>query len=310
MQLLFLLKFIMKGIFMELRVLRYFLEVAKEQSFTNAARQLHITQPTLSRQLALLEEELGTVLFDRNGHGVTLTADGLLLKRRALEIIDLENKIRDDFKSDNEVIEGSVTIGCGEFSAIETLAEVCKTYKEKYPKVQITIHTATADLVHERMDKGLVDLGFFLEPTDTEGLDYIRLENTDHWVVGMCPDDPLARREYITKEDLIGKTLIFPERSGVQSELINWFGEDYKKIHVGYTSNLGTNAGIFANHGLGYSLSIGGAGKYWREDLLVQRRLYPEIKTGTVIAWKRNVPYSPAVKKMIEEIRTCLKGIS
>lgn len=285
---------------MELRVLRYFLEAAKEQSFTKAAEQLHITQPTLSRQLALLEEELGTTLFNRNGHGITLTEDGLLLKRRALEIIDLEDKIKDDFKSDNEIVEGSVTIGCGEFSAIETLAEVCKEYKEKYPKVQIAIHTATADIVHELMDKGLVDIGLFLEPTDTEGLDYIRLENTDFWVVGMSPDDPLAQKEYITKEDLIDKPLIFPERLNIQNELINWFGKDYKNINVAYTCNLGTNAGVFASSGLGYPLSVEGAGKYWRDELLVQKKLSPEIKSSTVIAWKRNVPNSLAVRKMIE----------
>lgn len=287
---------------MELRVLRYFLMVAKEQSFTNAAKQLHMTQPTLSRQLAFLEKELGTVLFERNGHGVTLTEDGILLKRRALEIIELEDKIVDDFKGDSELIEGSITIGCGEFTAIETLANICKEYKEKYPKVTIAIHTATADVVHEMMDKGLVDIGLFLEPTTTEGLDYIRLANKDYWVVGMRPDDPLAKKEFITKEDLIDKPLIFPERAGVQSELINWFGKDYKNINVSYTSNLGTNAGIFARNGLGYPLSIGGACKYWSPDILVQRRLYPEMSLGTIIAWRRNIPSSQAVKKLIEVI--------
>lgn len=277
--------------------------VAQEQSFTNAAKKLHITQPTLSRQLAILEEELGTVLFDRNGHGVTLTEDGLLLKRRALEIIDLEDKIIDDFKGNNEIIEGSVTIGCGEFTAIEILAQVCRSYKEKYPKVVISIHTATADVVHEMMEKGLVDIGFFLEPTSTEGMDYIRLEGLDHWVVGMRPDDPLAQKEYITKEDLRDKPLIFPERANVQSELINWFGEDYKKVNISYTSNLGTNAGIFVHNGLGYALSIGGACRNWREDLLVQKLLYPEISPGTVIAWKRGIPLAQPVKKMVEELR-------
>lgn len=287
---------------MELRVLRYFLEVAKEQSFTKAAEQLHITQPTLSRQLAVLEQELGTILFNRNGHGITLTEDGVLLKRRALEIIDLEDKIKDDFKSDNEIVEGSITIGCGEFTAVEMLADICKGYKEKYPKVQIAIHTATADIVHELMDKGLVDIGLFLEPTDTEGLDYIRLENTDCWVVGMRPDDALAGKEYITREELLDKPLIFPERLNIQSELINWFGEDYKNVNVAYTSNLGTNAGIFASSGQGYPVSVAGAGKYWSKELLVQKKLFPEIKSSTVIAWKRNVPNSLAVKKMIEEL--------
>lgn len=287
---------------MELRVLRYFLEVAKEQSFTKAAKQLHITQPTLSRQLALLEEELGTTLFNRNGHGITLTEDGLLLKRRALEMIDLEDKLKDDFKSSNEIVEGSVTIGCGEFSAVETFATVCKEYKKKYPKVQINIHTATADKVHSMMEKGLVDIGLFLEPTDTEGLDYIRLKDTDYWVVGMRPDDPLAKKKHVTKDDLKDKELILPERTGVQSEIINWFGNEYKSSNVSYISNLGTNAGIFVNNGLGYAVSIEGACKYWREDLIVQKRLFPTIKASTVIAWKRNVPNSLAVKKMIEEV--------
>lgn len=287
---------------MELRVVRYFLMVAKEQSFTNAAKQLHITQPTLSRQLAQLEEELGTVLFERNGHGVTLTEDGLLLKRRALELIDLEDKILDDFKSNDEIVEGSITIGCGEFTAVETLAKVCKSYKEKYPKVSISIQTATADVVHEMMEKGLVDIALFMEPTSTEGLDYIRLENTDVWVVGMHPDDPMAKKKYVTKDDLLDKPLIIPSRSNVQSELMNWFGKDYKKLDISYTSNLGTNAGIFAHNGLGYPISIQGACKYWSKDLLVQRPLKPEIKASTVIAWKRNIPYSKAAKKMIEEL--------
>lgn len=287
---------------MELRVLRYFLAAAREQSFTRAAKVLHMTQPTLSRQLSLLEEELGTTLFERNGHGVTLTEDGLLLMRRASEMVEMEDKILEDLKGNQEIIEGSITIGCGEFTAIEILSEICRCFKEKYPTVMISLHTATADLVRERMDKGLVDIALFLEPVPTEGLDYVRLENTDHWVVSMRPDDPLAAKEVITREDLLDKPLIIPERTGIQSELINWFGPDYKHLHIAYTSNLGTNAGVFVHAGLGYHLSVEGPCKYWREDLLVQKPLSPAIHTGTVIAWKRNVPTSPAVRRMIDEL--------
>ena len=139
---------------MELRVLRYFLTVAKEQSFTKAADQLHITQPTLSRQLKALEEELGTVLFNRGGHSITLTNEGLLLKRQALEIVDLEEKIISEFKGNTESVEGKITIGCGEFLAVEALAQICKKYKEKYPLVQFGIHTGTADNISEMMNKG------------------------------------------------------------------------------------------------------------------------------------------------------------
>ena len=272
---------------MELRVLRYFLIVAKEQSFTKAAEQLHITQPTLSRQLAALEEELGTVLFNRGGRNVTLTDEGILLKRRALEIIDLEDKIREEFK-ESQVVDGTITIGCGEFAAVELLAQICERYRAKYPMVQIRVHTGTADTIYEMMN--------------LEGLDYIRFPESDHWVVGMRPDDPLAEKSYITKEDLLPLPLILPERSGVQSELANWFGKDFAKLNIAFTSNLGTNAAILAMQGLGYPISIEGAGRYWRSDLLVQKKLYPEITASTVIAWRRNIPYAQAVLKFIDEI--------
>ena len=208
---------------MELRLLRYFLTVAKEQSFTKAAEQLHITQPTLSRQMASFEENLGITLFIRSGKKITLTDEGILLKRRALEILNLEERTLKELNRKEDVVEGTITIGCGEFAAVETLAKICKTYKEKYPLVQIVLHTATADTVYEMMNKGLVDIALFMEPVDTEGLDYIRISDCDHWCVGMRPDDPLAEKEFIKKEDLIGKPLILPERTNVQSELpIGW----------------------------------------------------------------------------------------
>lgn len=171
---------------MELRLLRYFLTVAKEQNFTKAAEQLHITQPTLSRQMAAFEEDLGIKLFIRNGKKISLTDEGILLKRRALEILDLEERTLEELKGKEEVVEGTITIGCGEFAAVETLAEICKTYKEKYPLVQIVLHTATADAVYEMMNKGLVDIALFMEPVDTEGLDYIRITDCDQKTFRNC----------------------------------------------------------------------------------------------------------------------------
>ena len=130
---------------MELRLLRYFLTVAKEQSFTKAAEQLHITQPTLSRQMAAFEEDLGITLFIRSGKKISLTDEGILLKRRALEILNLEERTLEELKGKEEVVESTITIGCGEFAAVETLAKICKTYKEKYPLVQIVLHLS---LIH------------------------------------------------------------------------------------------------------------------------------------------------------------------
>lgn len=287
---------------MEIRILRYFLMVAKERSFTSAAKQLHITQPTLSRQLADFEKELGVSLFVRKGKTIALTQEGILLKRRALEILELEERTLEEIKGKEELIEGTITFGCGESAVIETLALIIKSYKDKYPRVQIRIHTATADRIYEMMNQGLIDIGLFVEPANIENLDYIRFKDSDHWVVGMPSVDPLAQKEYIEKSDLLDKPLILPERVNIQSELANWFGNDFKNLHIAFTSNLGTNAAIMASYGLGYPVSIEGAAKYWKEDMIVQRRLYPEIKTSNVFAWRRNIPHSLAVQKMIEEI--------
>ena len=220
----------------------------------------------------------------------------------ALEILNLEERTLEELKGTEKAIEGTVTFGCGEFTAVEMLAKICKRYKQKYPLVRIALHTATADIVYEMMNKGLVDVALFMEPVDTEGLDYIRIKDSDNWVVGIRQDDPLAEKKYIEKKDLLDKPLILPERMGVQSELANWFGKDFSKLDISFISNLGTNAGVMAANGLGYPISIEGAVKYWREDILVQRKLYPEITANCVIAWRRNIPYSQAVNKMIEEI--------
>lgn len=288
---------------MDLRVLHYFLTVAKEQSFTKASEQLHITQPTLSRQIAALEEELETILFVRGSRTVTLTPEGLLLRRRAMEMVELEERTLEEFRNQNDLIEGRVTIGCGEFSTVETLAEICASFQRKYPRVQIALHTATADVVYEKMNQGLIDIGLFLEPVNTEGMDYLSFPKRDYWAVAMRPDDPLAEKETITREDLLGKPLILPERTGVQSELANWFGKDFEKLQVSFVSNFGTNSGIMVAAGLGYLVSIPGAIQYWSGERIVLRRLYPEISAGTLIAWRRNIPYSKAVSKFIEELQ-------
>ena len=287
---------------MEIRVLRYFLTVAREQNITKAAKVLNITQPTLSRQLAALEEELGTRLFNRDNKKISLTDEGILLKRRALEILELEEKTFEELRGKEEVIEGSITIGCGEYGAVESLAKICSSFHQKYPKVQIRLHTATADVVYDMMNQGLVDIGLFMEPINTEDLDYIRLPENESWVVSMRRDDPMAKKDKIMKADLLQKPLILPERLNIQSELANWFGKDYSKLNVLFVSNLATNAAIMAKSGLAYLVTIEGAMRFWREDLLVQRKLYPELVSKSILAWRRNIPYAPAVQKYIEEI--------
>lgn len=287
---------------MEIRVLKYFLTVAREQNITRAAETLHMTQPTLSRQLAALEDDLGTKLFNKSGRKIMLTEEGILLKRRALEILELEEKTVEELRNHDELIEGSVTIGCGEFGAVESLSKICEVYREKYPKVQLRLHTATADVIQDMMKQGLVDIGLLMEPVDTSEFEYIRLPEARSWIVTMKPDDPMAKNEVITKEDLLDKPLILPSRLNIQSELANWFGKDFEKLNVAFVANLATNAAVMVKNRLAYPVTIEGAMKFWREDLLVNRKLYPELISYSVLAWRRNIPYSTAARKFIEEI--------
>ena len=206
---------------MEIRVLRYFLTVAREESITRAAQVLHITQPTLSRQLAQLEEQMGVKLFSRGTRKIALTNEGVLLRRRAEEILELVDKTERELQEQEEQVEGVVSIECGDLRSVQKLAELIGSFHEKYPLVTFDLHTATADHVKDRMDRGLTDIGLMLEPVDLEKYDYIRLAVEEQCVVTMHPDAPLAKKEYITPADLVGVPLIMPRRASIQGEIAN-----------------------------------------------------------------------------------------
>lgn len=180
---------------MEIRVLRYFLTIVEEKSINKAAGVLHITQPTLSRQIAQLEDEVGVKLLQRGGRGITLTEEGILLRRRAEEILQLVDKTEQELQEQDELIEGTITIGCGETAAVETLIDMLREFHEKHPMVKFDIFTANADLVAEQMDQGLVDIGLLMEPVDVKQYEFIRLGIQEKWVAVMRPDDPLAEKE-------------------------------------------------------------------------------------------------------------------
>lgn len=293
---------------MEVRVLRYFLTVVREESITKAAEVLHITQPTLSRQLAQLEEETGVKLFQRGSRKITLTNEGILLRRRAEEIVNLIDKTEQELVLSEEQIEGTITIGCGELATVQTLSELCGTFREKYPRVQFDLYTANADYVKEQMDRGLVDIGLLLEPIDMEKYDFIRLRMKERWIVLMRPEDRLASQEVVTPSDLENLPLILPRRSGVQNEIASWFGGRYEHLNIAFTSNLNTNGAIMVQKGLGYSLVIEGAVPFWDQKKIVSRPLSPELWATSVIAWKRQQPFSTAAEKFIEHIK-CFLGM-
>ncbi len=291
---------------MELRVLRYFLTVVREESITKAAEILHITQPTLSRQLSQMEEETGVKLFHRGARKITLTSEGLLLRRRAEEILQLVDKTERELVQQEEQVEGKITIGCGEIASVELLPDLFASFRQKYPRVTFDIYTATADHVKEQMDKGLVDIGLLLEPVDMEKYDFIRLNQKERWVVLMRPDDPLAEKEFITAEDLEELPLILPRRMRVQGELASWFGDYYEKLHVPFTSNLSSNAAIMVYGGLAYALVIEGLMLFWDQARLTYRPLYPGLGSTSVLAWKHSQPFGLAVTKFISHIKSVL----
>lgn len=285
---------------MEIRVLRYFLTVVREESITKAAEVLHITQPTLSRQLSQMEEEVGVKLFERGPRKITLTNEGILLRRRAEEILQLVDKTQKELIEQDEQVEGKVFIGCGEIASVQLLPKLFKEFREKYPRVSFDIFTATADLVKEQMDKGLLDVGLLLEPVDMEKYDFIRLDMKENWVVLMRPDDSLTQKEWVTAKDLSDLPLILPRRMSVQSELASWFGEYYEGLNVVFTSNLSTNGAIMVSSGLAYSLVIEGAIPFWNQTKIVYRPLSPVLTATSVLAWKRGQPFGLAATKFIE----------
>lgn len=293
---------------MEIRVLRYFLTVVREESITKAADVLHITQPTLSRQLAQMEDEVGVKLFNRGTRKITLTNEGILLRRRAEEILQLVDKTEKELIEQEEQVEGKISIGSGEIAAVQILPKLIKAFREKYPLVTFDIFTATADLVKEQMDKGLLDIGLLLEPVDMEKYDFIRLDIKENWVVLMRPDSPLCEKETVTAKDLSLLPLILPRRMSVQSELANWFGDYYENLNVVFTSNLSTNGAVMVTDGLAYSLVIEGAVPFWDQSKVTYRPLTPPLTATSVLAWKRGQPFSLAATKFIRHIK-CFLGI-
>lgn len=293
---------------MEIRILRYFLTVVREESITKASEVLHITQPTLSRQLAQMEKDLGVKLFDRGTRKIKLTNEGILLRRRAEEILQLVDKTEKELVEQEEQVEGKISMGCGEIAAVQLLSQIIKSFRQKYPLVTFDIFTATADLVKEQMDKGLLDIGLFLEPIDMEKYEFTRLDIGEKWVVLMRSDDPLAARETITAQDLSELPLILPRRMNVQNELASWFGSYYDRLNVVFTSNLSTNSSIMVNSGLAYSLVIEGAVPFLDHSKVTYRPLDPPLTATSVLAWKRGQPFSLATTKFIQHIQ-CFLGI-
>lgn len=291
---------------MEIRLLRYFIAIASEGNVSRAAEALHITQPTLSRQLAQLEEDLGVKLFYRDKQRLNLTNEGSLLQRRAKEILALVYKAETELGQGDEFITGHIDITCGEIGAVWLLSKLISSFKEKYPQITYSIYTCNADTSKERLDSGMADLALLLEPVDMERYDFVRLPVKENWGVLMRADDELAKKKSIVPSDLLGKNIIAPWRSKVRQELRSWFGEQLSNINPPMLSNMSTNASIMVYNGLGYAFCMAGGRPFLDESKIVCKPLDPPLTATVALAWKTHQTNSITVTRFIAYVREYL----
>ena len=285
---------------MELRVLKYFLAVAREENITKAAALLHLTQPTLSRQLMQLEEELRVQLFRRSRYHIELTEDGMLLRRRAQELVDLAEKTTREFTMRETELMGEIAIGAGETRSMSFLSRAMVSFRERYPKVTFRIFSATADDVKERLDTGLLDMGLLTEPVDVGRYAFCRMKERDRWGVLVRMDSPLAKLSAVTPDDLSQVPLIISGRERVQRELANWFGDRWERLQIAATFNLILNAANMVRYGVGTALSFD---LNFSFDDLRFIPLSPTMDTGTVLVWKKDQVLTPAVEAFHQHIK-------
>ncbi|NYE07134.1 DNA-binding transcriptional LysR family regulator [Bacillus niacini] len=292
---------------MELRVLRYFLTVAREGSMTAAANFLHVTQPTLSRQLKDLEEDLGKKLFIRSSHSIILTEEGMLLRKRAEEIVDMVDKLESEFSSMEETISGDVYIGGGETDAMRQIARVVKDLQLRYPNIRYHLYSGNEDDVTERLDKGLLDFGILIQPADLSKYKYINIPAKDVWGVVMRKDSPLALKDSIQARDLLNVPLICSRQAMKQTfsknEFADWFGEDFDKLNVVTTYNLAYNAAIMVDEGIGYAITLDKIVNTSSDSNLCFRPLEPKLESGLNIVWKKNQVFSAATDMLLKDIQ-------
>ncbi len=286
----------------ELRVLRYFLTLAREESISRAAEALYITQPTLSRQLAELEEELGVQLFERGKRRITLTQEGVLLRRRAEEMTELADKTERELRERSEHLAGVVSVGAAETVAAELLVRAVDSFRTKYPDVTFALDAGIADHVKERLDAGLLDLGLLIEPGDIAKYDFLRLGIDDRCGILMNAAAPLARKQFVTAEDLLGLPVVGPAREGVRQFYRNALGETFDRLNFIATFNLVNNAAWFARLNVGYVFTIEGTLRHFGVPELCFRPFAPELRQTTFLVWKKYQPVPRAVQAFIDEV--------
>lgn len=291
---------------MDIRVLQYFLAVAREESITKAADSLHMTQPPLSRQLKELEQELGKQLLIRGSKKVTLTEDGLLLRKRAEELVALMEKTKAELSAADANLSGEVYIGSGETEAISFMAQAAERLRQKGHRIHYHIYSGDAGHIMERLDKGLIDFGLLIEPASIEKYHHLQLPVTDTWGVLMRKDAPLAARDAIRAADLWNEPLIVSHQISASSRLSAWLQMDIAKLHIVATYNLIYNATHFVNQGLGYALALDRLINITGDSSLCFRPLDPPLSARLYVVWKKHQVFSGSARLFLQQLQKTL----
>ena len=288
---------------MEIRVLKYFLTIAKEGNITKAAERLHITQPTLSRQIMDLEKELGTELFIRSKRQIILTDSGFLFQQRAKEIVDLAEKTQREMVEQKEEIGGTVSIGCVESIVSRLLPEIISEFQAIYPSVKYQLYSADGNDIKEKIDRGDIDLGILLEPIESAKYDFIKLPFYEQWGIIMRADDPLSKRKVLTVHDIKNLPLTVPRRVIVIEEIAKWLNMQSDELNIVASHNLLTNSLLLVEKKIGYTICVKGAFDIRKNDAFIFVPFEPERITGHVLAWKKNRIFTSATLKFLQYIK-------
>lgn len=290
---------------MEIRALKYFLITAREGNITKAANSLGLTQPNLSRQINSLERDIGKKLFNRSNYKIKLTSDGILLKKRAEEIMDMIDKTRAEFKSSNKIIAGDIRIGSGETHTLELITKIMRDIQKDYPDIKYHLYSGITSDISEKLDKGLLDFGIFIEPAEIIKYNHIKIPVKDLWGVLMKNDSKLAKKKFITKNDLINLPIICPHKiihsSFSDNKFLEWFKSDFDKINIVATYTLIYNASIMVKDGIGYAVCL---------DKIINTKgsslcfipLKPKLEAELNIVWKKEQIFSPASKIFLDKL--------
>lgn len=287
---------------MEIRVLRYFLEIAREGSMTRAAEYLHVSQPTLSKQMKELEAELGKKLFHRGSSSVSLTNEGMLLRKRAEDILDMVDKTTDEFNALDNITGGEVRIGCAESHQIKYLARAIKEFRKKYPLFRYHLTSGNTEQVSERLDKGLFDFAVIVEPPNLSKYNYLEVPESNIWGLVMKKDSPLAAKNSVCAEDLTGLPLICSSQA-MQVDIPRWCGEKADMLNLTGTVNLIYNGSVFVREGLGYMLSFDKLADTGPDSALCFRPLSPTLETKMYVIWKKYQVFTRIAELFLEQLK-------